>query len=65
MPYPSCPKSSLNFSNFAKSSSLTVGLDVAIERSISFCKIIKNIPTKPLHECKKCFTHVHHIKENE
>ena len=39
--YPSWPKSSVNFCNLTKSSSLTVGLDVASERSMSFCKIIK------------------------
>ena len=37
--YPSCPKSAVNSSSFFKSASFTVGLDVAIDISISDWKL--------------------------
>ena len=39
--YPSCPKSDVNSSSFFKSASFTVGLDVAIDISISDWKTKK------------------------
>lgn len=39
--YPSCPKSSVNFCNLTRSSSLTVGFEVAKDRNMSLCRNIR------------------------
>lgn len=42
-PYPSCPKSSVNFCNLVRSSSFTVRLLFASDRSMSFWSTVNNV----------------------